>query len=73
MSERHDTVVPQAKDALDKMKFQIAGEVGVNLSGGYNGDIRAKDAGRIGGQMVRRMIQYAEDSLKNTNGNLKGF
>jgi hypothetical protein len=73
MSERHDTVVPQAKDALDKMKFQIAGEVGVTLSGGYNGDIRAKDAGRIGGQMVRRMIQYAEDSLKNTNGNLKGF
>ena len=70
MSERHDTVVPQAKGALDKMKFQVAGEVGVTLTGGYNGDIKAKDAGRIGGQMVRKMIQYAEDSLKNTNGNL---
>ena len=70
MSERNYTVVPQAKEALDKMKFQVAGEVGVTLTGGYNGDIKAKDAGRIGGQMVRKMIQYAEDSLKNTNGTL---
>lgn len=73
MADRNQTVVPQAKDALNNFKHQIAGEVGVTLSGGYNGDIKAKDAGRIGGQMVKRMIQYAEDNLKSNNGNLRGF
>lgn len=73
MSDRHETVVPQAKEMLDKMKYQVAGEVGVTLSGGYNGDIRAKDAGRIGGQMVRKMIQYAEENIKGGTGNLRGF
>jgi hypothetical protein len=49
---------------LENMKYEVAGEVGVTLKQGYNGDISARDAGRIGGNMVRKMIQYAESSGK---------
>ena len=56
-------VVPEAREALDKFKYEVASEVGVNLKQGYNGDISAKDAGKIGGQMVRKMIQQAEDNM----------
>ena len=59
----HHKVVPAAKDALNKFKYEVASEVGVNLKDGYNGDISAKDAGKIGGQMVRKMIQQAEDNM----------
>lgn len=64
MAESRQTVVANAKDKLDRMKYEVAGEVGVTLSGGYNGDIKAKDAGRIGGNMVRQMIKYAEENMK---------
>lgn len=56
-------VVPAAKEALNKFKYEVASEVGVNLKEGYNGDISAKDAGKIGGQMVRKMIQQAENNM----------
>ena len=57
-------VVPEAREALDKFKYEVASEVGVNLKQGYNGDISAKDAGKIGGQMVRKLIQQAESQMK---------
>ena len=57
-------VVPEAMDALDKFKYEVASEVGVNLKDGYNGDLSSKDAGRIGGNMVRKMIQQAEQQMK---------
>lgn len=57
------SVVPEAREALNKFKYEVASEVGVNLKDGYNGDISAKDAGKIGGQMVRKMIQQAEDNM----------
>ena len=57
-------LVPEATDALDRFKYEVASEVGVNLKDGYNGDISAKDAGKIGGQMVRTLIQQAENSMK---------
>lgn len=44
------SVVPEAREALNKFKYEVASEVGVNLKQGYNGDISAKDAGKIGGQ-----------------------
>lgn len=62
-SSNNRKVVPAAKDALNKFKYEVASEVGVNLKDGYNGDISAKDAGKIGGQMVRKMIQQAEDNM----------
>ena len=57
-------VVPEAREALDKFKYEVASEVGVNLKQGYNGDISAKDAGKIGGQMVRKLIQQAESQMR---------
>ena len=57
-------VVPEAMDALNKFKYEVASEVGVNLKDGYNGDISARDAGRIGGNMVKKLIQQAESQMK---------
>ena len=51
------SLVPEAKEALNKFKMEAATEVGVNLKEGYNGDLTAKQAGSVGGQMVKKMIQ----------------
>ena len=56
-------LVPEAMESLDRFKYEVANEVGVNLKNGYNGDISAKDAGRIGGNMVRKLIQQAENNM----------
>lgn len=57
-------VVPEAKDSLAKFKMECANEVGVNLKAGYNGDLTSKQAGSVGGQMVKKMIQSYETSMK---------
>ncbi|WP_312645182.1 alpha/beta-type small acid-soluble spore protein [Hydrogenoanaerobacterium sp.] len=57
-------VVPQAKEALSKFKMEAANEVGVNLKQGYNGDLTSKQAGSVGGQMVKKMIEAYENSMK---------
>ena len=57
-------LVPEAMTALDKFKYEVASEVGVNVKDGYNGDISARDAGKIGGQMVKKMIEQAERNMK---------
>ena len=49
-------LVPEAKEALDKFKMEAANEVGVNLKAGYNGDLTSREAGSVGGQMVKKMI-----------------
>ena len=56
--------VPEAKDALNRFKMEAASEVGVNLKQGYNGDLTAKQAGSVGGQMVKKMIKAYEESMK---------
>ena len=58
------TLVPEAQEALERFKMEAASEVGVNLKQGYNGDITAKQAGSVGGQMVKKMIESYENSLK---------
>ena len=63
-SNSNTKVVPEAREALDKFKYEVASEVGVNLKQGYNGDISARDAGKIGGQMVRKLIQQAESQMR---------
>ena len=60
-------LVPEAKEAMDKFKMEAASEVGVTLKQGYNGDLTAKQAGSVGGQMVKKMIMNAENAMK-TNG-----
>jgi hypothetical protein len=52
------------KDSLNKFKMEAASEVGVNLKQGYNGDLTSKQAGSVGGQMVKKMIQAYEDSMR---------
>ncbi|MBE6827424.1 MAG: alpha/beta-type small acid-soluble spore protein [Ruminococcaceae bacterium] len=57
-------VVPEARAALDRFKMEAASEVGVNLKQGYNGDLTSKQAGSVGGQMVKKMIKAYEDGMK---------
>lgn len=71
MARNNQKVVPQAIEALDRFKYEIASEVGVNLKEGYNGDITARDAGRIGGQMVRRLIETAERNMAGTTTTIR--
>ena len=55
--------VPEARSAMDKFKMEAASEVGVNLKEGYNGDLTSREAGSVGGQMVKKMIESYEKSL----------
>ena len=55
--------VPQARAAMDKFKMEAASEVGVNLKEGYNGDLTSREAGSVGGQMVKKMIESYEKNL----------
>ncbi len=59
------SVVPEAREGLNRFKMEAANEVGVNLKQGYNGDLTARQAGSIGGQMVKKMIEsYEQNNLK---------
>ena len=60
------TLVPEAKAALEQFKMEAANEVGVNLQQGYNGDLTSRQAGSVGGQMVKKMIEKYENDLKGT-------
>ena len=65
MSSNNNQInVPQAKEAMERFKMECANEVGVNLKPGYNGDISAREAGSVGGQMVKKMIESYENSMK---------
>ncbi len=59
-------LVPEAKEALDRFKMEAASEVGVNLKQGYNGDLTSRQAGSIGGQMVKKMVESYENSIKTS-------
>lgn len=61
---KNKIAVPEAKAAMEQFKMEAANEVGVNLKQGYNGDLTAKQAGSIGGQMVKKMIQDYENKIK---------
>ena len=61
---RNKISVPEAKQAMEKFKMEAASEVGVNLKDGYNGDLTARQAGSIGGQMVKKMIEDYENKIK---------
>ena len=62
-SNSNRVVVPEARQALDNMKYEIAGELGINLKKGYNGDLPSRQAGYIGGYMVKRMIEQQERQM----------
>ena len=56
--------IPEAREAMDKFKMEAASEVGVNLKNGYNGDLTSREAGSVGGQMVKKMIESYERNMK---------
>ncbi len=58
------TLVPEAKAALEQFKMEAANEVGVTLNQGYNGNLTSKEAGSIGGQMVKKMVEKYENEIK---------
>lgn len=60
-------VVPEARAAMERFKMEAASEVGVNLKQGYNGDLTSRQAGSVGGQMVKKMIQAYEQNM-SSNG-----
>ncbi len=61
-SNKHE--VPEAKEAMNKFKMEVANEVGVNLKQGYNGDLTSRQAGTVGGNMVKKLIHQAESQMK---------
>ena len=63
-SSNNKIMVPQARAAMDKFKMEAANEVGVNLKQGYNGDLTSRQAGSIGGQMVKKMIAAYENGMQ---------
>lgn len=71
MSGKH--VVPEAKEAMERFKMEAAGEVGVNLKNGYNGDLTARQAGSVGGQMVKEICPERQVTLSRTNRNIEGY
>ena len=63
MKSSNSVMVPEAKEAMERFKMQSASEVGVNLKQGYNGDLTSREAGSVGGQMVKKMIQAYENGM----------
>ena len=55
--------VPEARQAMNNMKYEVANELGINLKQGYNGDLASRDAGNIGGNMVKKMIEAQEKAM----------
>ena len=64
MKNNNQINIPEAREAMDKFKMEAASEVGVNLKNGYNGDLTSREAGSIGGQMVKKMIESYEQGLQ---------
>jgi hypothetical protein len=60
---KSNKAVPEARQALDNMKYEVANQLGVNLKQGYNGDLTSREAGYVGGYMVKQMIQQAEQQM----------
>jgi hypothetical protein len=63
MSSRHRAEIPEAQEALDRFKFEVANEIGVPLKNGYNGDLTSYQNGSVGGNMVKKMIQEQENRM----------
>jgi len=59
------TQVPEAREALDRFKMEVASEIGVPLKQGYNGDLTSAQNGSVGGEMVRQMIRRQEEQMKS--------
>ena len=73
MSKKNNRInVPEAREAMDKFKMEAASEVGVNLKEGYNGDLSSREAGSVGGQMVKKMIPKRSMSFERADRTAMG-
>ena len=61
---RNSVLIPESKKAMDSFKMEVANSLNVNLKEGYNGDLTARQAGSVGGQMVKKMVEAYENSIK---------
>ena len=64
---RNGALVPESKEKMNSLKSEVASSLNVNLKQGYNGDLTSREAGSIGGEMVKRMIAYAQTNMKGSN------
>ncbi|MFT8315702.1 MAG: alpha/beta-type small acid-soluble spore protein [Clostridium sp.] len=64
MATRNRILVPEAREALNKFKLEAANEVGTPLTNGYNGDLTSRQNGSVGGQMVKKIIENYENTIK---------
>ena len=68
---RNGALVPESKSKLQSLKTEAANAMNVNLKQGYNGDLTSREAGSVGGEMVKRMIAYAEQNMSNSDNMMK--
>ena len=68
MARRNRAEIPEAREALDRFKYEVANEIGVPLKKGYNGDLTSYHNGSVGGYMVKKMIQEAEKRMAGQSG-----
>ena len=61
---RNSVLIPESRQAMENFKMEVANSLNVNLKQGYNGDLTSREAGSIGGEMVKRRIAYAESNMK---------
>lgn len=67
---RNGSLIPESKEKLNSLKNEVASSLNVNLKQGYNGDLTSREAGTIGGEMVKRMIAYAQSNMGNSIGSM---
>ena len=72
MKSNNQINIPEARQAMDKFKMEAASEVGVNLKQGYNGDLTSREAGSVGGQMVKKICSARTARFDRTNRNVVG-
>lgn len=65
---RNGSLIPDSKNKLNSLKTEVANSLNIDLKQGYNGDLTSRDAGSIGGEMVKRMIAYAQSSMSGSSG-----
>lgn len=67
---RNGALVPDSKQKLESLKSEVASSLNVNLKQGYNGDLTSREAGSVGGEMVKRMIAYAQNNMSSSQGSM---
>ncbi len=67
---RNGSLIPESKEKMNSLKNEVASSLNVNLKQGYNGDLTSREAGSVGGEMVKRMIAYAQSNMGNSIGSM---